>query len=859
MDYSRLNTEHTRGKIRSGAAKAEKKIAFNILRFVVIIIIIAGISVIAAIVGGFHGIIDSAPKVSIDEVMPSKVKSVMYYPDGKKAVELVGSQSNRTIISIDDLPKTVPEAFIAIEDQRFYEHNGIDPKGIIRALFVGISSKGNFSQGASTITQQLIKLTIFGGGEESNQSERFKRKFQEWYMSIQLEKQLSKDEILEAYLNTINLGRGAYGIEAAAERYFDKSAKDLTVSESAVIAAIAQAPSNNNPINGQKKNSQRRQKILENMLSLGYITQDEYDEAENDDVYSRIQKVNEEKQNQDTIYTWFEDACIDQVISDLQTKLGYTKDQATSAIYSGGLQIYMTEDKDIQAIVDKYYKDDSNFSSKEYLLDWALTYKNKKGKEVNVDENSLQSYYGSDKCDLLYDSKEQAQQAVDDYKKALGVKDSKIVAETFNAVVQSQSSFVIMDQHNGHVLAISGGRGEKTENRSFNRATQATRQPGSVFKVLAVYSAALDSCGLTLASTKVDEPYTTPDGYEVFNTNAKSYKGTVTMRQAITNSMNVVTVKWMVENVTPALGIQYLEKYGFTTIDKKNDNYAPLALGGIYKGVSNLEVTGAFAAIANGGVYTEPIFYTRILDKDGNVLLENVPETHRVIKDSTAWLLTSAMEDVVSKGTGTAAKISNSGIAEAGKTGTTENYTDLWFAGFTPYYTAAIWLGYDSSTSMRGRISYNYTEHKTLWKNIMNEVLQGKADADFTVPDSVQKVTVCSKSGLLPQDGCPTITEYLAKDTIPTDYCTDHSTVAVEMCSHCGKRATSYTPKEYVYTEYFDSADDVPDEYCEDVAVDESDENGAGSSSSGASNSSSSSASSGSSSSASTAESKQGQ
>ena len=258
MDYSRYNTELTRHRIRSAGAKAEKKIAFNILRFVVIAMIIAMAAGISAVVGGFHGVIDSAPRVSIDQVMPSKVKSVMYYPNGKQAVELVGPQSNRTIISIDELPAYVPQAFLAIEDQRFYEHNGIDPKGIIRALFVGIASH-DFSQGASTITQQLIKLTVFGGGDEENQTERFKRKFQEWYISIQLEKQMTKEEILEAYLNTINLGRGAYGIEEAAQRYFNKSARNLTVSESAVLAAIAQAPSTINPIDGQEKNAARRE------------------------------------------------------------------------------------------------------------------------------------------------------------------------------------------------------------------------------------------------------------------------------------------------------------------------------------------------------------------------------------------------------------------------------------------------------------------------------------------------------------------------------------------------------------------------------------------------------------------------
>ena len=775
MDYSKHNNEKKRKKIRSNAAKSRKKVSFNIFRFTVLAILLIIVVGAAAAIGGFKGVIDSAPDISASDVMPSKLKSVMYYPDGQEAVELVGAQSNRTIASIKNIPDCVPHAFIAIEDNRFYEHNGIDPKGIVRALFVGLSHGGNFSEGASTITQQLIKLTVFDGGAETDTIQRFKRKFQEWYLALKLEKEMTKDEIMEAYLNTINLGRGAYGIEAAAERYFNKKCSDLTISEAAVIAAIAQSPSYNNPIDGQQVNAQRRDKILNNMLTLGFINQQQYDEAKADDVYSRITEVNEITKNKEVIYTWFEDAAIDQVLKDLQEKLGYTSAEANTALYSGGLQIYLTQNRHIQDIVDRYYNDDDNFPSTEYRLHWALTYKDEDGQEVNIDENSLQSYYGRDDCDLLYDNEDQARQSIADFLKAKGVTDDDIIAQNFDMTVQVQSSFVLMDQSTGYVLALSGGRGEKKTSRSFNRATQSTRQPGSVFKTIAVFLPALDSCGLSLASTKEDEPYTTPDGYQPFNTNANSYQGTTTIREAITYSMNVVTTKWLVEDVTPKLGIEYLENLGITTMDEENDAYAPLGLGGISNGVTNLELTGAYAAIANGGVYTQPILYSKILDKDGNVLLDNVPEKHTAMKDSTAWLLTSAMEDVVSKGTGTPAQISNYGIAEAGKTGTTDDYKDLWFVGYTPYYTAGIWFGYDDSTLMRYRLGYNYNAHKVLWKNIMNEVLEGYEDRDFVMPSDVEKLRVCSTTGLLASYGCSTITEYFAKDTAPTEYCSRHS------------------------------------------------------------------------------------
>ncbi len=817
MDYSRHNTEKERRRIRSAAAKIERKVGFNVLRFSTIAVVIVVAVAIAALAGGFRGIIDSAPEISTSQIMPSKFKSVMYYPDGTEAVELVGAQSNRTVVRIEDLPPVVPEAFVAIEDERFYEHNGIDPRGIIRAMVVGLGS-GNFSEGASTITQQLIKITVFNGGNETDMLERFTRKFQEWYLAIDLEKKLSKDEIMEAYLNTINLGCGAYGIEAAAETYFDKSASELTASEAAVIAGIAQSPTYNNPVEDQNLNSKRRHKILGNMLSLGFLSQEEYDAAIADDVYSRVQEISDDV-DESSIYTWFEDAVIDQVVEDLQTKLGYSESDAWTALYSGGLRIYMTQDKKIQSILDSYYLDDDNFSASEYLLHWALTYKDKDGEETNIDENSMISYYGDD-YSTLYSSKDDARDAVETFKEDLGIKEEDIIAESFKLVVQCQSSFVIMDQHTGKVLALVGGRGAKTENRSFNRATQALRQPGSVFKILAVYLPGLDKCGLTLASTKKDEKYTSPAGYEVNNYSRTYSNSEVTMRKAIQNSLNVVTIKFLIEDVTPELAIEYIKKVGITSIDEENDCFAPIGLGGIYNGVSNLELTAAFASIANKGTYTKPILYSKILDQDGNVLLDNVPETHTAMKETTAWLLTSAMEDVVKYGTGTPAQISEYGISEAGKTGTTENTTDLWFVGYTPYLTAGIWLGYDNSISMEGHISYDHEEHKYLWADIMSEVLEDYESKDFEMPDTIERATVCAGTGLLPSGACPTVTEYFSKDSIPTEYCNSHQLIPAYICSHCGKLGTSATPQSWLTLKYFYSYSDMPKEYCSHTSAD---------------------------------------
>lgn len=825
MDYSADNIEKTCKDIRSTSSKTRNSTGFNVFRFFIIALLIVIAAGIAMIIGGYRGIIADSPDITAEDVIPSKLKSTMYYSDGTEAVELVGAQSNRTVISIDEMPEDLQHAFIAIEDERFYEHNGIDPKGIMRALIVGLTNGGDFSQGASTITQQLIKITVFNGGAEKTQAERFKRKFQEWHLALELEKQMSKDEILEAYLNTVNFGCGAYGVEAASELYFNKQCSELNLSEAACLAAIVNSPTYDNPVTGQEANARRRQEVLDNMLSLGYITQDQYDEAMADDVYARVQDISAASTDEDVIYTWFEDATITQVIDDLQDKLGYSYEEAVDMVYSGGLQIYLTENKEMQDIVDSYYTDDSNFSTTEYYPYWSLSYINADGEEVNVDQYSIQSYYGLDETDMLFSTVDEAQALIDEYKADNGITDDMITAEKFNPTVQVQSSFVLMDQHTGEVLALSGGRGQKTANRSFNRATDSTRQPGSVFKVLAVYLPGIDSCGMTLASTKVDEPYTTSDGYSPKNSTG-TYRGTTTVREAITYSVNVVTVKFMVDDVTPDTAIDYLENLGITTIDREYDSYAPLALGGIYNGVTNLELTAAYASIANGGTYIEPILYSKILDSDGNVLIDNVPEEHRAMKESTAWLLTSAMEDVVSKGTGTPAQIDETGIAEAGKTGTTENSHDLWFVGYTPYFTAGIWLGYDNSIPMEGRIAYSQTEHKQLWANIMSDILEGYDDAEFTMPDSVEKATVCKETGLLPGYGCPTITEYFAKEDIPTERCTgsgssdsssSSTTYAVQICSNCGLLATNLTPDSYIVTKYYDDYSDIPTSYCQDV------------------------------------------
>ena len=675
-------------------------------------------------------------------------------------------------------------AVVAIEDERFYEHNGIDVRGILRAFVKNLSS-GDLSEGASTITQQLLKNNVFTNWtQESTWLERFTRKIQEQYLAVEIEKKINnKNVILENYLNTINLGAGTYGVQAAARKYFNKDVWDLNLSECTTLAGITQNPTQYNPIEHPEANAKRRKEVLDHMIDQGYITQEQYDQVINDDIYSEIQAaqvLNEETDN--TVYSYFEDELIDQVINDLMNIKGYTRTQAQNLVYSGGLSIYTTQDASIQKILDEEYADPSNYPDYvQYALDYALTVQNPDGEEVNYSKEMLRLYFQNEdpEFDLLFDSQEEGQSYVDRYKEHVLADGSTVVSERVSFAPQPQSSMSIIDQHTGYVKAIIGGRGEKTASLTLNRATDTTRQPGSTFKILSTYAPALNEKGMTLATTFEDEPYNYPDGSPVNNA-SKSYGGTTTIRRAIQNSINVVAVKCL-EEVTPELGLQYLDNFGFTTLahgteaDKDADGTIwtdanlPMALGGLTHGVTNVELCAAYAAIANNGNYIEPIYYTKILDHNGNVLIEKNSAGRSVIKESTAWLLTSAMEDVVNQGTGTACQLDD--MTVAGKTGTTDAYNDLWFVGYTPYYTCAVWSGFDNNEKLPEDAR---DFHKNLWKKVMTRIHEGLPDKEFDMPASVEKISICEETGLLPRAGCPVITEYFDIGDVPTDYCDQH-------------------------------------------------------------------------------------
>ena len=786
MNFSYDNAIRKRKAVNSSKKKLKTKFCVNSFKFFIFILVALITTVTFAGFGMIHGIIDSSPSVDDINIAPSGYSTTIYDSDGNQITKLIQSGSNRESVSIDNIPKCLQYAFIDIEDERFYEHNGVDLKGIIRAAYIAVSTR-SLSQGASTLTQQLLKNNVFQGGNENSVGELFKRKFQEQYLALELEKATTKSYILESYLNTINLGQNCLGVQAAAKRYFNKDVSEINLSEAAVIAAITQSPSKYNPVIHPENNAERREKVLKHMLSNGHISQDEYNSAMADDVYSRIQTLNVNTSTSNP-YSYFVDALIDDILEDLQEQKGYTRNQAYNALYSGGLSIYTTQDPAIQAICDDECNNAANYPSTVYYsINWAWSVQHSDGTVSNYSEADIEYYnkvlLENSSFNLTFSSPEEADQYIAAFKTEYWQEGDTDLGENILYTLQPQVSFTVMDQKTGYVKAIVGGRGEKTASLTLNRATNTTRQPGSCFKVLSTYAPALDTAGYTLASLVEDSPFYDVNGRKVSNWWGDSYRGPSTLRAGIRDSMNVVTSK-LITAITPQLGFEYLEDFGFTTLVSEktlddgsvvSDIGQSLALGGITYGVTNLELCAAYAAIANGGVYNEPILYTKVLDHKGRVLLENNSDDHAVIKDSTAWLLTSAMQDVVTEGTGKLCQVP--GMTVAGKTGTTSDDNDIWFSGYTPYLTATVWSGFDNNQTLP-----NTSYHETLWSKIVSRIDETKGytdDPGFPKPDSVVEAKICSASNKLAIEGvCGSSnirTEYFSKATVPTDQCDVHS------------------------------------------------------------------------------------
>ena len=819
MNYGKSSIKRRARQIDRKPVKVRRKIGVVFGKILLICVLIIGVVGVSTVVGAVKGILASAPDISAVDVIPTGFSTTVLASDGSEIATLVAEGSNRRSVTLDEIPKDLQHAVVAIEDERFYEHNGIDLKGIARALVADLKSM-DFTQGASTITQQLVKNNVLSEQWESENTgdiskiekmeRQVQRKIQEMYIAVELEKKVDdKDWILENYLNSINLGNNTLGVQVAAERYFGKDVSDLTLSECAVIAGITKNPSRYNPILYPKQNAKRRKMVLDAMKKQGYITQKQYDEAMADDVYDRISEHNSGFET--SMNSYFVDSVIDDVFNDLVKVKGYSESDAYKAIYQGGLTIKSTQNLDIQKICDEEVANAGNYEvGTKYSFILSFQVKKADGSFKTYTNQTMLSYYKAKNKNqdysINYSSEEACRDAIAKYEKDVLEKGDKLVdnSEYIFITAQPQVAMTIMDQSTGEVQAIVGGRGDKAGNRTWNRATKTTRQPGSTFKIIACYAPALDAGGMTLASVEDDAPFTV--GSKTYNNYDHTYKGFTNLRTAITRSMNIVTVKTL-QDIGVDLGYQYAEDFGFTTLDE-NDKNLGISLGGLTKGVTNLELTSAYAAIANQGEYIAPSFYTQVLDHDGNVILDNTKtkERHRVVKEETAWLLTDAMKDVMTAGTGTRAYF-GSGMVQAGKSGTTTSNRDALFAGFTPYYTCVVWGGYDDNSKQMGGAGTSYP--KNLWRSVMKRVHENLESKDFEKPKGITQATVCSKSGLLPKDGvCENdprgslkYTEYFASGTTPKEECNHHEVLSI--CKVSGEIAGPYCPKEDIQTKVF--------------------------------------------------------
>ena len=607
--------------------------------------------------------------------MNLNISSKVYYTNAAgEAVQYAqfDAKENRVWVPINKMPSNLKNAFVAIEDQRFFTHSGVDIKRTTSATLNYIL-RGDSTYGGSTITQQLVKnITL--------DNERTKtRKIREMLRALVLETKLSKEQILEMYLNTIYLSQGANGVEAAANIYFSKNVSELTLAECACIAGITQYPSKYDPITQPEANKQKRELVLDKMLELEYISKAEYDEAMNEEI-----KINQGKAGTIKIQSYFLDHLFEEIQADLVEK-GYTPEFAANMIYNGGLKIYSTIDPNIQQTMEDYFESDEKFP--------------KVGGEI-----------------------------------------------------KPQAAMVISDPNTGEIKGIVGGRGAKDRNRGLNRATQSKRQPGSSIKPIAVYAPALDM-GLITESTLVEDSPLKIGNWTPVNSN-REFRDYVSVKSAIASSYNIPAVR-VLEELTLNKSFDYMrgKLHMDSLTDTDSHNYS-VALGGLSNGVTVMEMNTAYSALANGGEYIEPHLYTKVYDVEGKILLNNEISRERAFSKSTSYLMSEMLKTVVDWGTAGGSKIP--GMDTCGKTGTSDNSKDKWFIGYTPYYCASVWFGYDEPRT----VSASTSPAVKIWKDIMTEIHADLPEKHFTKPSSVEKLEVCRRTGCAPTEGCVVVTQY---------------------------------------------------------------------------------------------------
>ncbi len=719
-----------KGNKKNNHTKAKKVIKVCVIALLALIIISIGV-----IAGAFFGLFGDDFKISKDDLTLSSVNATAYDKDGNLIAEL-SKDEKRKVITIDEMNKYLPKAFVAIEDERFYEHHGVDLKRTTAATVNYIFKGGSSSFGGSTITQQLVKnLTQ---DKDRSGIAGILRKVKEMSKAYQVEQMLTKEQILELYLNLIGLGGQAYGVETASQLYFNKSANELSLAECAYLAGINNSPSLYKPFSDSQdqkdKIIKRTQTVLTKMHELGYIDSDEeynnaMKEVENGLAFKKGNI------NSNSGHSYHTIAALQQAKQDLMEKNGWSAEMAEIQLYTKGYKIYTTQDSTVQSAMENEFKKDK------YIV------KSRKNKDEDTGE----------------------------YK-------------------HSQAAMVIIDHTTGQVVGTVGGLGDDAFTYGLNRATQSKRQTGSSMKPLAVIAPAVEEKIITPA-TVYDDCETSFGNYKPKNYYS-GYKGLSTVRDAIEISQNIIPLKIMAE-LTPQKSIEYLKKMGISSMvtsqDSKsaNDENLSMALGGLTKGVSPLEMAAAYATIANGGEYIEPIFYTKIEDKSGNIVIEKEQKKERVLSEQAAYITKSILNQPVVGNKGTATYCAISGMDVCAKTGTTNDDYDRWLCEFTPYYTAATWYGYDDQET----VHYSGNPAGKISSAIFKEIHKNLEGKSFKEPTGIVTATICKDTGLLPAAGCTnTVTDIFIKGTVPTDTCS--SGTVIEICKETNKIATEFCPEK---------------------------------------------------------------
>lgn len=700
-------------------------LALKIILIVLVILIVVGAGIGIGLVFGL-GKDDFSIDMS-DLIM--KENSIIVDTDGNVLAELNGDES-RKIITLEEMSPYLPKAYIAIEDERFEQHHGVDIKRTGAAIISFITHGGKSTAGGgSTITQQVVKNVT--QEKASSGAAGVVRKLKEWVKAYQIEKAMSKDQIIELYLNLIYVGNGGsekHGVEIGAEYYFNKSAKDLSIAQCAFLAGINHSPNAYNPYSGNdvtEKIAKRTKTVLSQMKKFDYITQEEYDAA----VAEVDAGFNFENGVKGNVYSSHTDALISQLIDQIMEEKQVSRDAAETYLQTSGLTIYSTQVSSIQNVMEEEAK------KSKYDL---------KSKENKNEDGSA---------------------------------------------VLAQGAVVVIEPSTGNVVGAVGQLREKTTSRGLNRIN-SKRQTGSSIKPLADVLPGIEEGIITPATIYADLKTTFGTNYSPDNYN--SFTGLRTVRTALTTSQNIPFIKIMAE-LTPKKSIEYLRKMGVSSLDDNKDNNLSLAIGGMTYGISPLEMAAAYASVANDGTYIEPTFYTKVEDSNGKVVLEPNQKTEKVCSAETAYIVKNLMQSVVNGADGyggTASYCAIKGIDVAAKTGTTNESKDRWLCGFTNYYACAAWFGFDDPE----RISFSGTNPAgQLFDGVMTEIHKGLEDSTFKEPENIVHATVCRTSGLLATDKCSnTYSEIFVKDHLP-DTCDAHQS-QYTVCKESGKLANEFCP-----------------------------------------------------------------